>query len=265
MTRKEEIIKIITINPTISYKDLAKIINCSKGTIQYWFKVLNIKRDRKVQQRLNNTDRNSEITITNKAIEILIGTLLGDSHITKYHRNVESKKILNSTISCGHSLKQKKYVLYLKKLLDNEGLTVHFTENSNTYHTSIKNRKITTYGRCDLKTCRNIQFNVWRDLWYPNNLKVVPKDIINHFSALSLAIWYMDDGSKNNQSYYLHTEGFNLEDIEFLKNILLNKFNIITFTQKLRDKYVIYISKKSKNIFKDLIESYVCPSMKYKL
>ena len=46
MTRKEEIIKIITINPTISYKDLAKIINCSKGTIQYWFKVLNIKRDR---------------------------------------------------------------------------------------------------------------------------------------------------------------------------------------------------------------------------
>ena len=41
--------------------------------------------------------------------------------------------------------------------------------------------------------------------------------VSTYLSPLALAIWYMDDGSKNNYSYYLHTEGFTVDDVNFLR------------------------------------------------
>lgn len=91
-------------NPTKSYSDISKSVGCSKSMVQKWFHVHNVHRDRIAQQKLNNTNRNKNILITEKVKEILIGTLLGDSSISKYRRCCESVKILNSRICCGHFL-----------------------------------------------------------------------------------------------------------------------------------------------------------------
>ena len=75
----------------------------------------------------------------------------------------------------------------------------------------------------------------------------------------------MDDGSKNNCSYCLHTEGFVTEDIEFLRKVLYSKFKINTKIHKNSGKELIYISANSRNRFTELITPYICDSMKYKL
>lgn len=265
MSKEEQVLQLLQQYPNLSNREIGKMVGLTRQGIAHYTRKHGVHRDRCALQRLNNTNRNSTITISEKAKQILIGTLLGDSSISKYHRDCESVKILNSNITCGHSLAQKDYVLYLKSMLEREGLKSSYTETNKEHHTVIYGRKVTTFGRCDLRVVRNIQFNSWRDLWYPNGAKIVPKEIYDDFSALSLAIWYMDDGSKNNCSYYLHTEGFTLEDIEFLRNMLECKFSVFTEIHHNRGKNVIYIKAVSRELFTSLISPYVCDSMRYKI
>ena len=90
---------------------------------------------------------------------------------------------------------------------------------------------------------------------------------------MGLAIWYMDDGHKHSSSnaYYLHTEGFRLNDVLKLQDVLLKNFNIKSTIQKksIHDKeksqYLIYTMSESGDLFKSIIDEYVCESMKYKL
>lgn len=265
MIIEEEIKKILQVTPTMSNRDIARKLQCGHTTVKRYLDKLLIKRDRKLQQKLNNTNRNKPLSLTGKAIEILIGTILGDSSITKYIQSENSKKILNSRITCAHSMNQKEYILHLQNLLVNEGLVVYYTEKIEPQINSIKGKMFISNGRCDIISQRNITFNLWRDQWYVNDKKIVPINIITHISPLSLAIWYMDDGSKTNRSYYLHTEGFSIDCIKYLQYILIHKFNIYTTIQKIRHYNVLYISLKSKQLFYELIHLHIIPSMKYKL
>lgn len=272
MTKKiteQTILDLYEQYPTMSYKDMALRLNCSKGLIQYWFKALNIKRDRKIQQKINNTNRNKPIVISTVAKEILTGTLLGDSSITKYNRNCESAKILNSCITCGHGVSQKNYALYLQRELCNAGILTHYREDLENKRRIVCGKEIISEGRCDIQTIRNINFNSWRDTWYPNGIKVVPQEIENFFSARCVAFWFMDDGSKSgrtNEKYYvLHTEGFTIEDVEFLRKLLFEKLHIETMRHSNRGKPIIYIKSCSRDLFTSLIEPYICDCMKYKL
>lgn len=71
----------------MSYNDIARKIGYSKGTVQYYFRKLSIKRDRIAQQKINNTDRNHPIEISQRAKEILTGTLLLEKYniLTSIH------------------------------------------------------------------------------------------------------------------------------------------------------------------------------------
>ena len=75
----------------------------------------------------------------------------------------------------------------------------------------------------------------------------------------------MDDGSKNNCSYYLHTESFTIEDINFLQKLLYDKFNIKTSIHINRKMPLIYIKAESRELFTEIVKPYICESMKYKL
>lgn len=264
-----QILDILNINKTMSYSDIAKMLNCSKPLIQYWFRKLGIKRDRISQQKINNTNRNKPIIISDEAKEILVGTLLGDSTVRKYNRNCESARILNSCICCGHSYLQKEYALYLKKCLENAGLKISYTENSKITYSYIKDHIAKVNGICNVSTQKNISFNSWRDDWYPDGKKIVPRSIENIISAKSLAFWFMDDGTLSNtkkeKHYTICTQGFTCEDVDYLREILLKKFNIHTTRQKSICGPIIYIRSFSKKLFTELIRPYVCETMKYKL
>jgi hypothetical protein len=97
--------------------------------------------------------------------------------------------------------------------------------------------------------------------------KKVPKLIHRWLTPISLAYWYMDDGSikdKKSKSVYFHTQGFCFNPIKLLCEVLQSKFKLLFKPVKKREKYQIYISGKSYKTLKTLIYPYLINPMLYK-
>lgn len=81
----------------------------------------------------------------------------------------------------------------------------------------------------------------------------------------------MDDGSmiqiKVGQFAYLnlHTQGFDLSDNELLRDVLKQKFGIITNIHTDKTYYKLYITTESVPVFIDLVRPYILPCFEYKL
>ena len=101
-------------------------------------------------------------------------------------------------------------------------------------------------------------------------VKTLNQDLYPLLSPLSLAHWFMDDGSlkkvRNTQAYLLCTDSFSLSELQELANVFNHKFFISVSFHKQRDsQYRIYIPVKHKSQFKDLVQIYIFKSMLYKL
>jgi len=185
---------------------------------------------------------------------IITGTLLGDGYIHK-------DKYGGCRLEIKHSESQKEYVFWLHQKLSTicPGLPKKRTDNNQW--------KFNTESNSDL-----INF---RRLFYPNGLKVVPKNISEFLTnPLSLAIWYMDDGSldfrpKSHYAFSLKTNAFTLEECRLLSKVLDNNFGIISSIQYpiCRSKRYpqIYIGKTGRDRFVKIIEPFILNCFRYKL
>ena len=108
-------------------------------------------------------------------------------------------------------------------------------------------------------------FNLYYDLFYQSNIKVVPKNIDIYLTPLSLAFWIMGDGSKQNEGLHLNTYGFKLEDINILVEALNKNFKINCTLHKHKTGMRIYISKNDLLKIKPLIKPHMHSTMFYKL
>lgn len=82
----------------------------------------------------------------------------------------------------------------------------------------------------------------------------------------------MGDGSwdKHGSRLILHVNNFTLSEVKILQSLLLLKFNISSYLVKgnhsKEDRgYIIKIPSKEKDKLRELVSSYVLPSLKYKL
>jgi hypothetical protein len=113
-----------------------------------------------------------------------------------------------------------------------------------------------------IETMQNIKINEYRNYWYKDK-KEIPFDTFT-LTPLILAIWFMDDGSKNKSGYVLSTNCFSLEEVIILSDKLLH-FNIKTTITKAGNNHIIYIKSESVNSFNKVVLPYMCESMLYKL
>lgn len=95
--------------------------------------------------------------------------------------------------------------------------------------------------------------------------KKIPQNIINYLTPQTLAIWLMDDGSKHNSGFLLHTNSFTLEENYILQDAFLKRYNIKTTLHKKGSNFIMYISSKEAKSLKYIVEPYVHKSMLYKL
>jgi hypothetical protein len=67
--------------------------------------------------------------------------------------------------------------------------------------------------------------NYYHDLFYKNNVKIIPRILEELLTARGLAFLIMDDGGKSvhNQSI-LHTRSFSIEEVEYLQTVLNKNF-----------------------------------------
>lgn len=102
-----------------------------------------------------------------------------------------------------------------------------------------------------------------------NRRKVVPALIHRWLTPQSLAFWFMDDGSKNKDGFYLHTEGFTRPDLLCLQKALGKVFHLQVNLHKDKRKnaiyYKLYIPLKEGEKFQSIVEPFLLPCMKYKL
>lgn len=131
------------------------------------------------------------------------------------------------------------------------------------------------------RTYRHTCFTFYDNQFYQldnqnNRKKVIPKLLHKWLSPISLAFWYMDDGSKEeNGSYRLHTQGFTRSECRILQGILGQYFHIESQVAPDRKSasgltyYRLDIPTGEKNMnskkFTHLIQDFIFPSMKYKL
>lgn len=105
----------------------------------------------------------------------------------------------------------------------------------------------------------------YRKIFYDGKKKKVPENIKSLLTPLGLAVWIMDDGSRDKGCVRISTHNFNYPDHLKLQKILKAKFGIECNIQKAKDRFWLWIRSKSTPKLVELTYSYFIPNMLYKL
>lgn len=218
------------------YKDtqIAKLLNINRQSVN---RICN----------KNNINREYKANLTKREKAILIGTLLGDASLNKQNR---------TRFSFEHSYKQKEYCEWKAKQFSSIPVKV----KTSTRKTIDKRNK--KYYRSTTAFSKSYSdLNNWYDLLYKET-KQIPKALLKYYNSLSLAIHFMDDGSKNSSSYSLATHCFSKNDLVVFNNMCKRKFGI---SWNINKSGQLYLPTKYKDIFTNLVKQYIHPTLIYKL
>ncbi len=197
---------------------------------------------------------NKKLKITDRQKQIIIGKILGDGCL-------ETVNGITYRLKIEHSAKQKDYVDWLYAELKN----LATAEPKFKLHKSCKRKNS---GKYWFNTAYSPSFRFYGKQFYPQGKKVVPKLIKRWLTPLTLAIWFMDDGSvksKECKGRILNTHSFDRISLKRLQEALWSNFKIRTNLRKQKDGAQIYIPASEHGKLKKVIGRYILPSFKYKL
>lgn len=185
-------------------------------------------------------------SLTQLERSIIVGSILGDGYV----RIISGRN--NAFLEINHSLRAKEYVDYkfsiLKRIVKSSPVERATNDGRYAYRFFTRQHK-------DITSLYH--------LFYKNGKKIVPDRL--QLDPVSLAIWYMDDGSSSRSNdVYINTQQFSLI---YQKKLLffLRSFGIKARINKDKKYYRIRILKESILDFMKIIAPYVPPSMQYKL
>ena len=231
------------VNDGLKDCDIAKQLNVSRECVYDTRKRLNITR------AAFNTAKT--IIPTQRQLEILTGCLLGDGSLTMSERSI------NPRFSCEHGIKQKEYCFW--KFEEVESLDCSYRE---TIRKKADTRNGKFYQSCVIRSIANTEFLSLYKTLYVGKVKCITKEFLKNYTALSLAIHYMDDGCKSGNTYTLATNCFSFDDIEIFRTHLQTKFGLDFTIQK---NGIIYFPAKYRTLFNFIVSPYIHNSMKYKM
>lgn len=231
--------------------ELAEIFKVNRTTVSNWLRKYNID----IRNKYAQFKKNSEIRLTPKQKDFLLGTMLGDGHISV----VKSKRL--ARFSASHSIKQIEYLEWKSNILKN------ISRSIKTY--SVKNRQNNKiYKISNLYTKATADLLKVHELFYDNGKKVIRPELIHMIhSPLSLAVWIMDDGSMDSYSKRINicSDSFTANEHMLLKNILLDNFNLDAKIIRHKDKNRLHFTVRETRKLVEIIEPHVLESMRYKI
>lgn len=183
-------------------------------------------------------------SLTDRQMSIITGKLLGDGSLRK-------KK--NTLLEINHSHTQKQYVFWLYDELRNLVRTPPKLRKSG------KNRLSYRFTTLSLKNLNSF----YKDFYGSNGgKKRMPTTL--KLDGLTLAVWFMDDGSKSRRSIYLNTQQFTKFDQQLLLR-KLQDIEILATLNKDKSYFRIRLSQKTMGRYIELIKPFMIESMLYKL
>lgn len=185
-------------------------------------------------------------SLTSTQNAILTGTLLGDGSLRRQGNR------LNALLEVNHSVEYREYVDWKWQHFKKYVITSPHSRKNNSYRIAYR------------FTTRSLPvFTEYYNKYYINSKKRVPRDI--KLNPLSLAVWFMDDGTRIRSAFYLNTQHFTLQDQEFLQDLLFNTFGFNSTLNRDKKYFRIRIFSKSSLDMQRLIKPYIIPCMKYKM
>ncbi len=192
------------------------------------------------------------VEFTQRQKDIMYGSLLGDAYIRPGKAS--------SALSFTHGEKQLDYLLWKLKEFDNFVATKTPYKYSHPFHGNAPTYSFSTITHPEIDKAQSIV--------YPNGKKVITEDWIKLLSPLSLAVWYLDDGSLNKRygTIVFCTNSFSVEEQSLLIDFLEKNYSIHAKLERRRNnQFVLRVNASESKLFRNIIAEYVPPCMDYKL
>lgn len=197
----------------------------------------------------------STLKLTSSQREVLVGSVLGDGYL---YPTVSGKY---AYLRLAHSERQKGYLLWKYRWFRDWVLMQPKYQLQNKSNQS-------KGGYWWFKTVAHPELLAMRQIFYRNREKIVPPVIGEILkSDLSLAIWYLDDGTLAGRSLHLNTQSFSHQDNQLLRATLRRNFGIDSSINKsggIGKGYILYIGTKFSGKFLLKINRFIPESMHYK-
>lgn len=224
-----------------------KCVNCENDTLSVGQSKCKKCYDKERYLKIKNGNWEFNPTppkiLTDIQDKVLIGGLLGDFSLYQY------KNQINSGIAISRAIKDIEYLKYqfdLFKEFCPAGIKIRNTFDKRTNK---------TYTGCSFRTQVAEVFTPYKQKWYPEGIKIVPRDL--KLTPLICAIWFCDDGSvvytgsnKLGRRISLYTDSFLKEEVEFLQCLLKDTINVsfmITRKNSMKDinrGFYLYLTKR---------------------
>ncbi len=186
--------------------------------------------------------------------QVLIGLILGDVFVQ------QKKPNHSSYLQFKQSFINKDYVDHLYEIFN------EFCNGKVKVETYLDKRNNKEYTSARFNTRSFKCFIYYRELFYLNRVKRIPKNIKDLLTPVSLAYWAMDDGTAENKGFKYCTDSFLKEDVILLIEALKDKFSLdCTIREHSPNQYRIYVRVSSMDKFCSLVRPYFHSSMMYKL
>lgn len=192
-----------------------------------------------------------------RAIQVAVGLILGDGCLKQLSKRAEASQLYVS-----QHLSKITYLEWLHRELEKR-----FVMNP------IKPKK--GYNQHYFMTKPHTDLGELMKKFYPSGTKIVPNDIKTLLNdPVSLAVWYMDDGTLDRRSSYhfnsmFSTYGFSFECCQRLSDCIRDNFKVESSVTKctMRGKIYprLYVKSVSMPRFVSLIKPFIVPVFHYKV
>lgn len=206
------------------------------------------------------TEYKKNLVLTEIQHECIIGTLLGDASIAD-----PLYATRNPGIKWEQALKNQQYIDSIYQLMKPWVGSAPLIRDIR--GGGAKDRQSIWF-----KTYRHSSFRFYEQEFYcydadmgGKRRKKIPELIHRWLTPRILAYWFMDDGGKVPYGYMLNTQCYPLHEQRRLISALSSCYQLEVSIHKDKDRYRLYIQKRSQQKFTDLISPYIVPCLSYKL
>lgn len=210
--------------------------------------------------------KNTEVPLTQRQIEILYGSMMGDA-----------AKTSPSSAKFKQGIEQKDYLLWKYKEFESVA-----SKNSLQQISGYDKRYDKYHMSWRFYTHANTDVERILEEFYKTGTKQITKELLENLTPLSIAVWYMDDGEtdfhfkkikdtehKVSSTFMFCTDSFSRESCEDIQIWFGQNYGINTrlVQRELSDGmgYRVAIENESREEFLNIITPYILPMFSYKI
>lgn len=242
-------------NKQMSPTQIAKALGYGEGgwsNIYAYCRKYGLDFDFSINRELRETD------FTDRQKQIVFGTLLGDGYLRPTNGNAPN---CSYALSMCHGEKQLGYLKWKFSEFENFVTTKEFRVSNRQFRGNAPTYAFSTISHPFLNEVHKI-------CYWNNGRKDISSLWLEQLTPLSIAVWYMDDGSLNKRYHtvVLCTNSFSHEGQLLAINYLKEHYNINAVLEPRRNQQtVIRINASQSRKFMDLISPHIPDCMSYKL